>query len=75
MQPDSLVDCDAQDKIADCGRYEEIPSLVVEVLSPSTRSRDMIDKLNTFLNFGVQEYWIIDTDKKGFVNMALAKTI
>ena len=33
-----------------------IPTLVVEILSPSTRSKDMVDKLNTYMLSGVKEY-------------------
>ena len=36
------------------------PTLVIEILSGSTRSKDMIYKLNTYRLSGVKEYWIID---------------
>ncbi|ALX50032.1 Uma2 family endonuclease [Lentibacillus amyloliquefaciens] len=36
------------------------PDLVVEILSPSTLKRDKIDKLNTYANFGIPEYWIVE---------------
>ena len=36
------------------------PTLVVEILSNSTRSKDMIDKLRTYMLSGVKEYWIVD---------------
>ena len=60
VQPDLLVICDGETKIDDKGRYSGIPTFVIEVLSPSTQSRDMLDKLNTFMRSGVKEYWIID---------------
>jgi len=40
------------------------PSLVVEILSPSSRSLDMIKKLNTYMLSGVNEYWMADPDNK-----------
>ncbi|ODA38833.1 hypothetical protein DSBG_4387 [Desulfosporosinus sp. BG] len=40
------------------------PVLVVEILSPSTRSKDMVDKLNTFMISGVREFWIVDPDQE-----------
>lgn len=58
-QPDLLVACDLEGNILD-GRYMGTPSLVIEILSPSTRRRDLLDKLNTYTHSGVQEYWIVD---------------
>ena len=37
-----------------------IPALVVDVLSPSTRSIDIADKLEIYGEAGVTEYWIFD---------------
>lgn len=41
-------------------KYVGIPSLIVEILSPSNQSHDLITKLNLYMNYGVQEYWIIN---------------
>ncbi len=60
MQPDLLIACDVDEKTNEKGRYMGTPSLVIEILSPSTRSKDMVDKLNTFMISGVNEYWIVD---------------
>jgi prevent-host-death family protein len=60
MQPDITVACDYKTTINEKGRYMGVPSLVVEILSPATRSKDMVDKLNTYMLSGVKEYWIID---------------
>ena len=38
-----------------------IPDLIVEVLSPSTESRDRGIKFTDYASHGVREYWIIDT--------------
>ncbi len=40
------------------------PDLVVEVLSESTRSRDLGIKADRYLKCGVKEYWIIDPQAK-----------
>lgn len=38
------------------------PDLVVEVLSPSTRRRDLGAKLARYEKFGVPEYWVFEPD-------------
>lgn len=40
------------------------PDFVVEVLSPSTRKKDMTIKLQKYVNAGVREYWIVDPEKE-----------
>ena len=60
MQPDLLVACDVEGNINEKGKYMGTPTLVVEILSDSTRSKDMIEKLNTYMLSGVKEYWVID---------------
>jgi len=67
MQPDLLVACDLEGNISERGRYMGTPSLVIEILAPSTRSKDMIDKLNTYMLSGVREYWIIDTKQQSIL--------
>jgi prevent-host-death family protein len=66
VQPDVVVICDKEKVNAD-GRYEGIPALVVEVLSPSTRGKDMAAKLNLYMKSGVREYWVVDLQKKSIV--------
>jgi len=64
MQPDIIVACDLEGNVNEKGRYMGTPALTVEILSNSTRSKDMVDKLNTYMMSGVREYWIIDTKQK-----------
>jgi len=40
------------------------PTLCIEILSKSTRSKDMVDKLNTYMMSGVREFWIVDPKKQ-----------
>lgn len=41
-----------------------LPSLIVEVLSPSTRSRDRKEKRTLYGDARIPEYWIIDPERK-----------
>lgn len=59
VQPDIIVICDTNNR-DNKDRYKGIPALVVEVLSPSSRSKDMIKKLDLYKQCGVKEYWIVD---------------
>lgn len=60
MQPDLLIACDLEDNVSENDRYLGTPTLVAEILSDSTRNKDMINKLNTYRLSGVKEYWIVD---------------
>ncbi len=60
MQPDLIVACDTESTVNEKGRYMGTPALCAEILSPTTRSKDMVDKLNTYMLSGVQEYWVVD---------------
>jgi len=71
VQPDILVICD-EENIDENGRYHGVPSLVVEVLSPSTRSKDMLKKLSLYNLSGVQEYWVIDLHNRSIITYELA---
>ena len=62
VQPDLLVICGPYDLGAK--RFEGAPDLVLEILSPSTRSKDMLLKLYKYQNAGVKEYWIVDPERE-----------
>lgn len=62
VQPDVFLFCGERMKSEN--PLSEVPNLVVEILSPSTRKKDMILKLNKYQNAGVEEYWIVDPKKK-----------
>ena len=63
VQPDIIVMCDTEN-IDEKGRYKGVPTLVVEVLSESTKRNDMLKKLDLYMQTDVKEYWIVDPMKK-----------
>lgn len=40
------------------------PDFVVEILSPSTKKRDLVTKRDIYARLGIVEYWVIDTKQK-----------
>ncbi|NMB11760.1 MAG: type II toxin-antitoxin system Phd/YefM family antitoxin [Firmicutes bacterium] len=64
VQPDIAVICDLEEHLADDGYYMGVPTLLVEILSDSTRVKDLIKKLDLYRACGVGEYWIVDLDSK-----------
>ncbi len=75
VQPDLFILCN-KDMIKNSRRTVGAPEFVIEVLSESTRKKDMTLKLNKYEACGVKEYWIIDPNKEYiikyfFENMSL----
>ena len=62
VQPDITVICDPA-KLDDKG-CKGGPDLVVEILSPGTRRKDIKEKFLRYERAGVKEYWIVDPTGK-----------
>ena len=62
VQPDVMIICD-RSKITK-PRIVGAPDLVVEVLSPSNWSHDMVRKLKKYKKAGVREYWIVNLEEQ-----------
>jgi Uma2 family endonuclease len=71
VQPDIVVICD-KDKVNEDSKYEGIPTLIVEVLSPSTKGKDMVAKLNLYAKSGVTEYWIVNLENKNILQYSFS---
>jgi Uma2 family endonuclease len=64
VQPDLVyVDTSRLDLITSRG-IEGPPTLVVEILSPSTAQIDRRRKMALYAKFGVPHYWIVDPDAR-----------
>lgn len=64
FQPD-LVYLSEKNKVSITGRGIEGPvDLIVEVISPSNSYTDRNQKKKAYLDFGVEEYWIVDPANK-----------
>lgn len=62
VQPDILIVCDRNKITSRC--ITGAPDFIVEILSPSTRDRDLHLKASKYADSGVREYWIIDPERK-----------
>jgi Uma2 family endonuclease len=64
VQPDLLFVSNERAHIRTPVNIRGAPDLVVEILSPSTASRDWRDKLDLYAEYGVKEYWLVDPDAR-----------
>ena len=58
LQPDVMVVCNRD--LFTTARLVGAPDFVIEVLSPSTRNKDILIKTRKYRNAGVKEYWMVD---------------
>ena len=56
--PDLSVICDKSGLGEN--KYVGVPALIIEIVSPSNQSHDLVFKLNLYMQYGVKEYWIIN---------------
>lgn len=62
LEPDLGYISAARAQIIRLKNVQGAPDLVVEILSPSTRSRDQRLKRDVYERTGVDEYWVVDPD-------------
>jgi Uma2 family endonuclease len=72
VQPDILYVATDRQAIASERGFEGAPTLVVEVLSPSTAHLDRDRKLKLYAEHGVLYYWIVDPESRSIEAYALA---
>ena len=62
VQPDVLFVSNQREHIIHDANIKGAPDLVIEILSPSTASRDWRTKLDLYAQHGVRESWVVDPD-------------
>lgn len=60
LQPDLIIVSQARTSIITERAIEGVPDVVVEILSPGTRTWDRRRKRAAYAKFGIPEYWIVD---------------
>ncbi len=61
FSPDLMVICD---DVLKGKRYEKPPTIAIEIVSPTSASRDFITKRRKYEQLGIREYWIVSPEEK-----------
>lgn len=72
VQPDILYISKQRREIIKDFRIDGAPTLAVEILSPSTRRKDCVKKLQIYQKAGVKHYWLVDPEDKTFQAFVLS---
>jgi Uma2 family endonuclease len=64
VQPDIIFVSTQNSYIVKSHGIVGVPDLIVEFLSPSNNTHDLVTKKELYEKFGVKEYWIIDPSTK-----------
>lgn len=71
VQPDVLIICDRKKNTGK--RIWGAPDFIAEILSESTRRKDIFIKTEKYFSAGVKEYWIVDPKKRNILVYNFAK--
>ena len=64
VQPDLVVVRAGREHLIGGREIDGPPDLVVEILSPSTRGKDLVKKRGQYQNAQIPEYWIVDPENR-----------
>lgn len=62
-----IPDVVAVTRVPDGPCVTDAPVIALEVLSPSTRSEDLVRKSTEYLAAGVSQYWVVDPEDRSIV--------
>ena len=74
VQPDLLFILKENAHIVQ-GHVHGSPDMIIEILSPSNKKRDLITKKSLYEKFAVKEYWIIDPETNAAFGFQLQKGV
>jgi len=64
VQPDLFYVAGSQKDLVQHARVDGTPTLVVEILSPSSGRKDRLQKLRIYQNAALPHYWMVDPDNR-----------
>ena len=73
VQPDLIFVSNERADIITPANIQGAPDLVVEILSPSTATRDKTFKRSLYARHGITEYWMVDLTEKNITVLRLDK--
>lgn len=72
LVPDLIFVARARQQLFSRRGLDGAPDLVIEILSPSTRSRDLGVERQLYARFGVRELWLVDPERDAIDVFALS---
>ena len=73
VQPDLIFVSNERADIITPANIQGAPDLVVEILSPSTATRDKTFKRSLYARHGITEYWMVDLTEKTITVLCLGE--
>ncbi len=73
VQPDLIFVSNERADIITPANIQGAPDLVVEILSPSTATRDKTFKRSLYARHGITEYWMVDLTEKNITILRLGE--
>ena len=74
VEPDIIIVCD-KDKYYGRKNIFGAPDFIIEIISDSTKKKDMTTKLTKYEEAGVREYWIVDPKKRIVIAYVFAEEV
>ena len=72
IQPDLTIILNDRRSYLTKAKFDGVPSMVIEIVSPSNPSHDRKLKRKLYEQTEIQEYWIVDPDQKKVEQLVLS---